>query len=60
MSDEERAATEEKFFADDKLFYEIADTENRLVDLADGANKLSVFDRAGKEIGKYLFTMLKK
>jgi hypothetical protein len=33
MTDEERAAVEEKLFEDDELFFEIADTENRLVDL---------------------------
>lgn len=33
MSDEEHAAMEEKFFENDELFFEIADTENRLVDL---------------------------
>lgn len=32
MTDEERTAWEEKFFTDDELFFEIADTENRLVD----------------------------
>lgn len=33
MSDTERAAMEERFFENDEFFFEIADTENRLVDL---------------------------
>lgn len=33
MTDDERAEMEERFFENDDLFFEISDTENRLVDL---------------------------
>lgn len=54
MSDEEQATIEESFFTDDTLFFEITDTENRLVDLyARGklpADELVRFDRSLKKL----------